>query len=77
MAHRAQARGRRPEDFRLRHRRGIAESLSDDRLEIEIVRSPTADDETRVVRITPLGPRWLGTTPAVVLGTASGVGPVA
>ena len=56
---------------------GIAEALADDRLEIEIVRPATAEDETRVVRVTPVGPRWLGTAPAEALGAASGAGPVA
>jgi tRNA threonylcarbamoyladenosine biosynthesis protein TsaE len=56
---------------------GIAETLAEDRLEIEIVRPPTAEDETRVVRVTPVGPRWLGTHPAGVLGAASGPRPVA
>ena len=40
---------------------GIAEGLAEERLEIEIVRPPTAEDETRVVRVTPVGARWLGT----------------
>jgi len=38
--------------------RGVAEHLSEDRLEIEILRSPDPLDETREVVVTPLGPRW-------------------
>jgi tRNA threonylcarbamoyladenosine biosynthesis protein TsaE len=52
---------------------GIAEALADDRLEIALRRSATADDETRVVRVTPVGVRWLGTDPAAALAP----GPVA
>ncbi len=52
---------------------GIAEGLAEDRLEIEILRPATADDETRVVRVRPLGVRWLGTAPAAALAP----GPVA
>ncbi len=52
---------------------GLAEALAEDRLEIEIVRPSTAEDETRVVRVTPVGARWLGTGPAAALA----VGPVA
>jgi tRNA threonylcarbamoyladenosine biosynthesis protein TsaE len=39
---------------------GLAEGLAEDRLEIEIARSGSADDERRVVRITPVGARWVG-----------------
>ena len=40
---------------------GVAEGLAEERLEVEIVRSPTADDERRTVRLVPVGARWLGT----------------
>ena len=46
---------------------GIAEGLAEDRLEVSLLRSATEDDETRVVRIAPVGVRWLGTSPAVAL----------
>ena len=52
---------------------GIAEALAEDRLEVSLLRSATEDDETRVVRVTPVGVRWLGTDPAVAVGP----GPVA
>jgi tRNA threonylcarbamoyladenosine biosynthesis protein TsaE len=35
---------------------GLAEGLSESRLEVEIVRG--ADDDHRRVEITPVGPRW-------------------
>ncbi len=47
---------------------GIAEALAEDRLEVSLLRSATADDEARVVRVVPVGVRWLGTAPAVALG---------
>lgn len=37
---------------------GVAEGLSDDRLEIDIRRSLDPEDETRWVFLTPIGPRW-------------------
>jgi tRNA threonylcarbamoyladenosine biosynthesis protein TsaE len=37
---------------------GIAESLSAERLELDIRRSTDPDDETRWVFLTPIGPRW-------------------
>ena len=52
---------------------GIAEALAEDRLEVSLLRSATADDETRVVRVVPVGVRWLGTSPASALSA----GPVA
>ena len=52
---------------------GIAEGLAEDRLEVALLRSETDDDETRVVRVTPVGVRWLGTSPAAALAR----GPVA
>jgi tRNA threonylcarbamoyladenosine biosynthesis protein TsaE len=39
---------------------GVAEGLADDRLEITIERSASADDERRTVRLVPVGARWLG-----------------
>jgi tRNA threonylcarbamoyladenosine biosynthesis protein TsaE len=48
---------------------GLAEALAEDRLEVEILRPATEDDETRVVRVVPVGPRWLGTTPAAALSS--------
>jgi tRNA threonylcarbamoyladenosine biosynthesis protein TsaE len=40
---------------------GVAEDLAEDRLEIELLRAhgPT-DDESRTIRLTALGPRWVG-----------------
>lgn len=38
---------------------GKAEGLADDRLEVIISRSPDPADETRTVRITGVGPRWM------------------
>ena len=52
---------------------GIAEGLAEDRLELSLLRSGSEDDETRVVRVVPVGVRWLGTDPARALGA----GPVA
>lgn len=46
---------------------GIAEGLSEHRLEIDIRRPATADDETRFVRVTPVGARWLGVEPGAAL----------
>ena len=38
---------------------GLAEGLTESRLEVHIVRSgPDDDDETRRVELTPVGPRW-------------------
>ena len=39
---------------------GVAEGLADDRLEITIERSDSADDERRTVRLVPVGARWVG-----------------
>ncbi|GAA1921663.1 tRNA (adenosine(37)-N6)-threonylcarbamoyltransferase complex ATPase subunit type 1 TsaE [Nocardioides marmoribigeumensis] len=52
---------------------GIAEALAEDRLELSLLRSGTEDDETRVVRVSPVGVRWLGTDPAAAVAP----GPVA
>lgn len=46
---------------------GIAEGLSEDRLEVVVVRGegeddPTEEGEERRVEITPVGPRWAGTS---------------
>jgi tRNA threonylcarbamoyladenosine biosynthesis protein TsaE len=37
---------------------GLVESLTDDRLELEILRSPDETDETRRVVVTAIGDRW-------------------
>jgi tRNA threonylcarbamoyladenosine biosynthesis protein TsaE len=37
---------------------GLVESLAPDRLELELVRSSSADDETRRVAVTGVGNRW-------------------
>jgi tRNA threonylcarbamoyladenosine biosynthesis protein TsaE len=37
---------------------GLAERLSGDRLEVTITRSSGSDDETRVVTVVGVGPRW-------------------
>jgi tRNA threonylcarbamoyladenosine biosynthesis protein TsaE len=37
---------------------GIAEPLAQDRIEIVITRGDDDTDETRAVRITPVGSRW-------------------
>ena len=40
---------------------GVAEDLAEDRLEIELLRAHGAtDDESRTIRLTALGPRWVG-----------------
>ena len=40
---------------------GVAEDLADDRLEVEILRAHgDTDDETRTLRLTPVGARWEG-----------------
>lgn len=39
---------------------GVAEGLAEDRLEVEIARSSSADDERRTVTVTPVGARWVG-----------------
>jgi len=38
--------------------RGLAEHLSDDRLDIDILRSEDVEDDTRDVVVTPVGQRW-------------------
>ena len=38
--------------------RGLADHLSEDRLDVEILRSPDVEDETRDVILTPVGSRW-------------------
>ncbi|MCW5954319.1 MAG: tRNA (adenosine(37)-N6)-threonylcarbamoyltransferase complex ATPase subunit type 1 TsaE, partial [Propionibacteriaceae bacterium] len=42
---------------------GVAEGLSDDRLEVDIRRSLDPEDETRWVFLTPIGPRWTSVRP--------------
>lgn len=42
---------------------GIAEGLSDDRLEVDIRRSLDPGDETRLVFLTPIGDRWATARP--------------
>jgi len=37
---------------------GLAEHLSDNRLEVEILRAEDVEDDTREVIVTPVGPRW-------------------
>lgn len=37
---------------------GLVEELTDDRLELAILRSPEESDETRRVLVTAVGPRW-------------------
>ena len=44
---------------------GVAEGLSEDRLEIDIRRSLDPDDETRWVFLSPIGPRWTAVRPAL------------
>ncbi len=39
---------------------GVAEGLAEDRLEIDMGRSESADDERRIVSVTPVGARWVG-----------------
>ncbi len=39
---------------------GVGEGLAEERLEIEISRSESEDDERRTVRIVPVGARWVG-----------------
>ena len=46
---------------------GVAEGLTDTRLEVDLVRSSGAEDETRLVRITPVGERWRGVGLAAAL----------
>ena len=41
---------------------GLVEQLATDRLELRLWRSPDPEDETRVVTMTPVGPRWAGVT---------------
>jgi tRNA threonylcarbamoyladenosine biosynthesis protein TsaE len=43
---------------------GLVESLATDRLELEILRSADADDETRRVLVTRVGDRWASTLPS-------------
>jgi tRNA threonylcarbamoyladenosine biosynthesis protein TsaE len=40
---------------------GLAEGLAPDRLDVVLTRGDDETDETRGVRITPVGPRWAGT----------------
>jgi tRNA threonylcarbamoyladenosine biosynthesis protein TsaE len=48
---------------------GVAESLAEDRLEVDIRRARGDEaDETRTVRITAVGPRWSGVPLPSVLG---------
>jgi tRNA threonylcarbamoyladenosine biosynthesis protein TsaE len=48
---------------------GVAESLAEDRLEVDIRRARgDVADETRTVRITAVGPRWSGVPLPSVLG---------
>ena len=37
---------------------GLAEHLSDNRLEVRILRADDVEDDTREVIVTPVGPRW-------------------
>jgi tRNA threonylcarbamoyladenosine biosynthesis protein TsaE len=37
---------------------GLAESLAPDRLDIVVTRGDDDTDESREIRITPVGPRW-------------------
>ena len=40
---------------------GVAEGLAEERLEIELLRAHgDTDDESRTIRLTALGPRWVG-----------------
>jgi tRNA threonylcarbamoyladenosine biosynthesis protein TsaE len=39
---------------------GVAEELAEDRLEVHLTRSSGDQDETRQVRVTPVGDRWSG-----------------
>ncbi len=39
---------------------GVAEGLAEDRLEVEIARSASEGEERRTLRLTPIGPRWVG-----------------
>ena len=40
---------------------GVAEGLAEDRLEVELLRAHgDTDDESRTIRLTALGPRWVG-----------------
>ncbi|MCL2784237.1 MAG: tRNA (adenosine(37)-N6)-threonylcarbamoyltransferase complex ATPase subunit type 1 TsaE [Propionibacteriaceae bacterium] len=43
--------------------RGLAEQLSEDRLEVEIQRSGDPEDETRHVTVIPIGQRWADLVP--------------
>jgi tRNA threonylcarbamoyladenosine biosynthesis protein TsaE len=48
---------------------GVAEDLTDDRLEVEILRAHgDTDDETRTLRLTPVGIRWQGVDLTVLAG---------
>lgn len=40
---------------------GLAEGLAADRLDVVLTRGDDETDETRAVRIVPIGPRWAGT----------------
>lgn len=46
---------------------GVAEGLTDTRLEVNLVRSSGEDDETRLVQISPVGERWRGVGLAAAL----------
>jgi tRNA threonylcarbamoyladenosine biosynthesis protein TsaE len=40
---------------------GVAEDLTEDRIEVELLRAHgDTDDESRTIRLTALGPRWVG-----------------
>ncbi len=48
---------------------GVAEDLAEDRLEVEILREHGASsDESRTVRLTPVGPRWADVELAALAG---------
>lgn len=46
---------------------GVAEGLADDRLEVELRRSDSADEEQRIVRVAPVGARWVGSDVAALV----------
>jgi tRNA threonylcarbamoyladenosine biosynthesis protein TsaE len=46
---------------------GVAEGLAEDRLEVHLTRSAGEEDETRQVRVTPVGRRWRGVRLAAAL----------
>jgi len=43
--------------------KGLAEHLSEDRLDVEILRAPEVEDDTREVVVTPVGARWKNLVP--------------